>query len=189
MSDLISLETYKTAKALSSDKEDERLNLIITGVSQFIKTYCSSTFNAYIEDYKEELITVRGATNGVQLKETPVLEIYSVEEKMFGVYTALVEGSYELDDSTDVLYKVDGSKWATGINSVKVTYLAGYATIPYDLQLAAIDLVTYYWKEEHKTTRTVGANAMHNKTRSDVRDNMEVPDHIRRVLDKYRIMS
>jgi len=34
--------------------------------------------------------------------------------------------------------------WAKGVGAVKITYNAGYASTPRDLQLALFDLVNYF---------------------------------------------
>ena len=48
-----------------------------------------------------------------------------------------------LDTDLDAIYRI-GTAWPTGPGSVKVQYKAGYSTVPADLKLAVIDLVTYY---------------------------------------------
>ena len=45
------------------------------------------------------------------------------------------------------------------MGAVRITYNAGFATTPKDLQLALFDLVNYYVKDEHKE-RTLGGAKM-----------------------------
>ena len=71
--------------------------------------------------------------------------------------------------------------------SIKVTYTAGYSTCPADLRLAVIDLITYYLKEEHRETRTLGGASIQNPSSTSLNDNVGFPDHIKRVLDLYKV--
>ena len=66
------------------------------------------------------------------------------------------------------------------------TYTAGYATLPVDLKLAVIDLMTYYFKREHKERRTLGGASIQNSATTSQADNVGFPDHIKRILDLYK---
>ena len=76
--------------------------------------------------------------------------------------------------------------WPTGPGAVRISYTAGYASCPKDLQLAVIDLVTYYMKDEHKARQTMAGASIQNQSSSSQRDNVAFPDHIKRVLDLYK---
>jgi hypothetical protein len=96
---------------------------------------------------------------------------------------------YYLDQATDSVLYVTGStykNWPLGAGAIKVTYTAGYSTCPADLRLAVIDLITYYLKEEHRETRTLGGASIQNPSSTSLNDNVGFPDHIKRVLDLYK---
>jgi hypothetical protein len=42
MANLITLADYKTAEGIQSTKDDAKLDLLITSVSQLVKTYCGN---------------------------------------------------------------------------------------------------------------------------------------------------
>jgi hypothetical protein len=69
---------------------------------------------------------------------------------------------------------------------VRVTYTAGYAETPLDLRLAVVDLVTYYFKGEHKQRQTLAGATIQNPGSASVRNSVAFPDHIKRVLDLYK---
>ena len=73
-----------------------------------------------------------------------------------------------------------------GPGAVEVIYTAGYTSCPADLQLAVIDLVTYYHKDEHKARQTMQGSSTANNSTSSQNDNVGFPDHIKRVLDMYK---
>jgi hypothetical protein len=193
MTDLVTLIEYKAAEGINTPKNDEQLNKIIPSVSQLVKTYCANTFVDYYSTNKIDTINVDWDTHIVQLTESPVNTIVSVEERPnYGSsYLTLTTGAYEyyLDTITDsVIRTTNGTykNWSRGPGAVRVTYTAGYASVPADLRLAVFDLITYYLKDEHKERRSIAGASIQNQASSSQRNNVAFPDHIKRVLDLYK---
>ena len=193
MADLITLATYKDAEGLTTPKEDGRIGALIPSVSQLVKTYCGNSFVDYYSSAKTETFTVNWNTHIVQLTESPVNTITSVQERTSydSAYTTLTTGAYEyhLDTVTDSVFRTLSSgyrNWATGVDAVKVVYTAGYSAVPADLNLAVIDLVTYYLKDEYKERRTIAGASIQNQASTSQSNNVSFPDHIKRVLDLYK---
>tara|TARA_B110000014_G_scaffold233747_1_gene197244 strand:+ start:570 stop:1157 length:588 start_codon:yes stop_codon:yes gene_type:complete len=193
MADLITLATYKEAEGLSTPKEDLRITALIPSVSQLVKTYCGNSFVDFYSSNKTETFNIDWGTYIVQLTESPVNTIVSVQEResYSDAYATLTTGAYEyaLDTATDSILRTNTStyqNWPRGVAAVKVVYTAGYSAVPEDLKLAVIDLVTYYLKDEHKERRTIQGASIQNASSSSQRDNVAFPDHIKRVLDLYK---
>ena len=193
MADLISLATYKDAEGLTTPKEDLRINALIPSVSQLVKTYCGNSIIDFYSSNKTETFNIDWGTYIVQLTESPVNAIVSVQERNAynNAYTTLTTGAYEysLDTKTDSVLRTTSSaykNWPTGVDAVKVVYTAGYSATPADLELAVIDLITYYLKDEHKERRTIAGASIQNQASTSQRDNVAFPDHIKRVLDLYK---
>jgi len=192
MANLIDIDTYKTSERIESTKDDNRINKLITSVSQLVKTYCGTTIVDHHSSDKVEEFSVSWGTNLVQLTESPFVSITSVQERtsFADSYTTIPATEYYVDSSTDTVYRVTTSgsakNWPTGPASVKITYKAGYATCPTDLELAVVDLVTYYLKDEHKARQTMAGASIQNQSSSSQRNNVAFPDHIKRVLDLYK---
>lgn len=194
MANLITLEEYKTAEGIQSPKEDLRIEALIPSVSQLVKTYCGNSIVDYYSTNKTEVININWDTYIVQLTESPVNTIVSVEERETyqESYTTLTTSAYEyyLDTATDSLLRTTGGSvyrnWPKGPGAVRVVYTAGYETIPSDLQLAVIDLITYYLKDEHKERKTLAGASVQNQASTSQRNNVAFPDHIKRVLDLYK---
>jgi len=188
MAELLTTETYKQAKALTGVKDDERLGIIISSVSQLVKTYCNNTFLDYATTPLDEYFSPDWQGCDVQVTESPILVVSGVSERSStseAYYTLTELTEYAVDLKTDSVRRI-GAYWPVGIDAVKVTYTAGYASTPADLKLAMIDLTSYYMKEEHKITRNLGSASMHNPS-GTLTGNVGFPDHIKRVLDLYRI--
>ena len=156
MANLITLEDYKEAEGISNPKDDLKLNAIIPSVSQLVKTYCGNSIVDHYSTNKIETLNIDWGTHVVQLTESPVHTIVSVEERdsYKDAYKTLTttDHEYYLDAATDSILRTNGANgytdWRIGPGSVRVTYQAGYSVCPADLKLAVIDLVTYYHKDE-----------------------------------------
>jgi hypothetical protein len=194
MADLITLQQYKTAEGITQPKDDSRLNALIPSVSQLVKTYCGNSFVDFFSSNKTETFTLDWGTYIVQLTESPVNSIVSVQERQSysDSYATLTTGAYEyaLDSGTDSVLRTLSSgrykNWPLGVDAVKVVYTAGYSAIPADLKLAVLDLVTYYLKDEHKQRQTIAGASLQNQGSTSQNNNVSFPDHIKRVLDLYK---
>jgi hypothetical protein len=192
MANLIDIDIYKTSEKIESTKDDNRINTLITSVSQLVKTYCGNSIVDHFSSNKTETFNITWGSNLAQLTESPVNSIVSVEERenFSASYTTVPSTEYYLDGATDSVYRVttggQSKNWPTGPASVRIVYKAGYATCPADLQLAVIDLITYYLKDEHKARQTIAGASIQNNSSSSQRDNVAFPDHIKRVLDLYK---
>ena len=188
MANLITLQQFKDAEQITNPRDDFKLSSIIDSVSQLVKTYCGNSFVDFFSANKVEDFTIDWSTYAVQLTESPANTIVSVQKRnsITEAYSTVSTDEYYLEKNTDTVLYVDGARyqnWPTGVGAVKVTYTAGYSSIPADLQLAVIDLVNFYFKDEHKTRRTLQGATMENAPSGDGKG---FPDHIKRVLDMYK---
>jgi hypothetical protein len=193
MADLITLSDYKISQGITSLQHDTRLTSLIASVSQLVKTYCNNSFVDHTTTTKTEVFDIVYGENFVQLTESPIIAVTSVSERdePTDSYTGLVNNTdYYVDAKTDSIYRVSGNvdkSFKVGRGAVTVVYTAGYASgIPKDLQLAVIDLINYYHKDEHKTRQTIAGASLQNQGTTSQRDNVGFPDHIKRVLDLYK---
>ena len=194
MSNLVTLTEYKEAEGIANPKEDLRLQTLIPSISQLVKTYCGNSIIDFYSSNKVEDFDIYWETFAVQLTESPIVDVVSVQERgsYDEAYTTLTTGAHEyyLDTRTDSIIRTNNSggrlNWKQGVGAVRVTYKAGYASTPEDLKLAVSDLITYYLKDEHKERRTLGAASIQNTASTSQRNNVAFPDHIKRVLDLYK---
>lgn len=194
MADLVTLAQYKEAEGISSSKDDLRFNSIVPSVSELVKTYCGNSFVDFYSSNKTETFTIDWGTYVVQLTESPVNSIVSVQEReTYGAaYSTLTTSNseYYLESSTDSILRTNDSgryqNWPRGVGAVKVVYTGGYSEVPADLKLAIFDLITYYYKDEHKQRQSIAGATLQNQGSSSQRMNVGFPDHIKRVLDLYK---
>jgi len=199
MADLITLDDYKVLEGVSSTQYDEKFETLITSVSKLVRTYCNTEFDTYATSPGvTDTFDIQWDTYVVQLRQSPVISITNVYERkaQSSTYEELFKdgtnNKYEwyLDPISDSIFRtLDSGKyksWPQGVGSVKVTYLAGYTSIPEDLKLAVADLITYYHKDEWKERQTIGSATREGAGSSAIRNDPGFPDHIRRILDIYR---
>lgn len=197
MADLITVAEYKDAEGLRGEKDDDRLAVIVPQVSDLVKKYCGISFIDYYSSSKTETFSIDdNYTTTIIMSESPLVAVSAVQERTSysGDYKTLTTGNYEyfVDTESDAVIRTtkngEPSSWAKGVGAVKITYTAGYASTPKDLQLALFDLVNYYMKDEHKERRTLGGANIQNQGTSGIRTSSDFPDHIKRVLDLYRVV-
>ena len=139
MADLVTLSDYKDAEGITSPKEDLRINALIPSVSQLVKTYCANSFVDFYSSNKIEDFDIYWDTFAVQLTESPVVSIVTVQERggYDESYATLTTGAYEyyLDSRTDSIFRTNSSgarlTWRHGVGAVKVTSVSyTYLTLP-----------------------------------------------------------
>ena len=186
MADLITLDEYKSYESLVSTKEDFKLELLIASVSKLVKTYCGNSIIDHYTVPKVEEFSVKWNTDFVQLTESPLIDVTSVQmrDNEVSLYQTLTSSQYYVDYSTDSVYSVDRG-WPRGFGAVKITYTAGYEDTPQDLKLAVIDLIRYYAKNEYKERQTLAGATIENPS-AGANSSVAFPDHIKRVLDLYK---
>ena len=197
MADLITVAEYKDAEGLRGEKDDDRLAVIVPQVSDLVKKYCGISFIDFYSSSKTETFSIDdNYTTTLIMSESPLIAVSAVQERTSysGSYTTLTTGNYEyyVDTESDAVVRTtkegNPTAFAKGVGAVKVTYNAGYSATPEDLKLAIFDLINYYMKDEHKERRTLGGATLQNQGTAGLRMSTDFPDHIKRVLDLYRVI-
>ena len=202
MADLVTLQQYKDFAGLQSLKNDARINIVIDQVSQLVKSYCGTTIIDYASTNKTEYFNIGLGVDRIILEESPLIQVVSVEERtsQADAYVTLItensdsSGKYEYiaDMESDSIVRTTstGTKaFPKGMKAVKVVYKAGYTSTPDDLKLAIFDLIKYYMKDERKERMQIAGASVENQTSSSLAGNIGFPDHIKRILDMYKIYS
>ena len=201
MANLCTLQEYKDFSGLKGVQEDARINTLIPQVTQVIKTYCGTSFVDYYSTDKTEYFDIHdNLTTRVMLDESPLVSVSQVQERdsQSDAYVTLItENSdssdkyeYVIDTTTDSIIRTSatGEKaFKKGIKAIKVVYRAGYSATPADLKLAVFDLIKYYMKDERKARMQIAGAMVENQSTSGITGNIGFPDHIKRILDFYKI--
>ena len=178
---LVSLDEYKEYSSINSTEFDDKIYNIITKTSEFVKNYCNRTFIDNYDKATSQFTNIVEYSNvpGIFLTaEFPIQSIVSVELSTDSG-TTYTSTTGIVDKSKDVIIIDDTYE---GVNAYKVTYKGGFAKTPEDLKLACLDLVDYYYKKESVPRKTSSNNVIEYVMTSDL------PSHIKRVLDIYRVI-
>ena len=203
MADLVTLQQYKDFAGLKSLEHDARINVVIDSVSQLVKSYCGTSLVDYASTNKVEYKTIKDSlVKTIILDESPLIQVVSVQERttQSDAYVTLItensdnSGKYEyiVEDESDSIVRTNSTgeiSWARGPKSIKITYKAGYTTTPHDLRLAVYDLIKYYMKDERKERMSISGASVENALSSSLSGNIGFPDHIKRILDMYKVYS
>jgi hypothetical protein len=181
--------------------EDAKINVIVPAISQAVKTYCGTSFIDYYSTDKTEYFDIHdNYTNAILVDESPLVSVSLVAERtgQDDSYTTLITGNsdssgkyeYVVDTERDTIFRTTATAdkaFPKGRAAVKVTYRSGYASTPEDLKLACFDLVKYYLKDERKERMVIAGASVQNSISTTLRENIGFPDHIKRVLDFYKV--
>lgn len=183
--DLITLQEYKAYAGINSSNQDAAISALIPKVSAFVKTYCKRTFVDYINDPKVETFN-GGEGPRYWPKEYPILNVLSLEMSIdYGnTYTELEEFTdWVIDRSDDSIFCSGDEYFPKYVNGYRLTYTAGFETLPEDLKLAVLDMVTYYLKNDMAvhSPKAPGTNSV----QIEYITTTNLPAHIKRVLDLY----
>ena len=201
MANLVTLQQYKDFAGLKGVGEDAKINVILPAISQAVKTYCGTSFiDFYSTDKTEFFDILDDSTTAVLVDESPLVSVTQVQERenQSSSYVTLItensngSGKYEyiVDTALDMIRRTTatGDKaFPKGRKAVKVMYKSGYASTPSDLKLACFDLIKYYLKDERKSGLTIAGATVRNEVSTTLRENIGFPDHIKRILDFYKV--
>lgn len=201
MANLVTLQQYKDFAGIKGVGEDAKINVILPAISQAVKTYCGTSFIDFYSTDKTEFFDILDtSTTAVLVDESPLVSVTQVQERenQSSSYVTLItensngSGKYEyiVDTALDMIRRTTatGDKaFPKGRKAVKVMYKSGYASTPSDLKLACFDLIKYYLKDERKSGLTIAGATVRNEVSTTLRENIGFPDHIKRILDFYKV--
>jgi hypothetical protein len=165
--------------------KDDFLTNILNGAYHIAKNYIGHDLIA--DDYTE--YHDGDGEDTILLKVYPVntiASIYDDTSREFGSDSLIDVDDYFFDAQTGLVTLFQGSaSFKAGKGNIKVTYNAGYTTIPYDAQRGLIMLAAWLAQRagtEGLTTATLGG-------KSEQYDSYNIPLFIRQCFIPYKNMS
>lgn len=175
---------YKAHVGIQSTNYDKEIDALLPRVSDFVKNYCRRSFIDYYLTTTPKTEYFNGAVEKFILQEIPVNNVISVELSTdYGqTYSALVQYTDWVRDG-DYVVSISPYEFKYRLKGYKITYTGGYNDVPFDLELAVFDLLTYYRKNDSAVH--VNRDLTPNVTQIQYIQSTSLPAHIRRVLDQY----
>lgn len=192
MANLITIDEFKTYKGINSETSDPIISLLIGSVSNFIKEYTDRSLIDFAHSDKIEYFDAVSYPR-YWPDEFPLQSVTEVAVSSDGgvTWTVLVEDTdYFVDTQEDsIISNTVYTGFTTSpilFKSGRITYQGGYDKTPQDLKLAAMDMVQFYLKEEHTPSKALQGASVENPVFILVGN--QLPPHIKRVLDLYRVL-
>lgn len=167
--------------ALTTD-EDTRIQKFIDAASGYIEGQCNRVFaqatytNERYDGNDTRYLLLR------QFPVTSVTSIYLDDDWNFGAGTEILSAKRQIYRDCLVVRQC-GTFQYTNALAVKVTYVAGFAAIPTDIQQACLDMVV--WLYAKRNDRRSGLTAK-SKLGENAAYEAEVPPSVLAMIEKHR---
>lgn len=150
---IVTLEQIKNFLSIAHEDDDGFFVLAADIVTAEIEGITKCSFSALVEKVRR----IDGGFAGLILPDIPAVEVTTIEDKTGGAFTDPEDTN--LDTETGVLYLNSGAIWAAGKRRFEVTYDAGYAAPPADIQGVALTLIAarYERRDLSQTGITLGS--------------------------------
>lgn len=179
--DLCSRTNLKSYLGLTGTGHDDTLDMLIDAASEAIESYCRRSFGvtAHVEYHD-------GGHDRIVLRHRPVTALTGLWDDLareFSDSSEITSDDYVLDSDLGILH-LDAGTFAEGIRNVKVSYSAGYSTIPDDLSQACILLAAAWFNQGR-----AGGDGLRAQTLAGVAHQFgqqPLPESVRQLLSSYR---
>lgn len=168
-------------------EHDAELDRLISAVQTWLEGECGRAFDSaqVTEYYSGEQWTDR-----LLIARPPIINIVNLWDDTTWTYsTPLAAAAYAIENAdAGLVIRLDGGQFAKGRRNIKITYVGGFATMPADLEQAAIELV---WAAREKGH----SNLIGVRSRSVGDGNVQFVNldwgssNLAPIIDKYRLMT
>lgn len=154
---LVTLDNCKTFLGITNDSQNELLKFLINMATDYIESETGIRFKSTA--YANEEYDGTG-TRELKLKHFPVtaftkLEVNNASDNTDS-WETIDSKNYWVDNDTGIITRTsafadfddddpkglsDDTVFSTGKNKYRASYTAGYATVPYDIQMACLGMV------------------------------------------------
>lgn len=134
---VVGLSDAKAHLNITATTHDAELRRVLDVATDLCENYAGRSF-------RRRTVTAEthdGGSESVLLRWTPVISVTSVTDDGTAV------SDYTLAAESGVLWRDElaGTSWSTGRRVVSVTYVAGYASPPADVQQAVLETLRHLW--------------------------------------------
>lgn len=184
---LTDLATVKSVLGITDASKDGLLTHLINGATDNIESICGRRFKVPAADVLESL----DGSNARDLfsKNFPITVFTKLEFKESNnpvSYKEIVAGDFVRDNETGRLNLLTGN-FERGVQNYRITYRAGYAVIPADLEQAAISMVIDEFNA--RKARGVSSESLGAYSVSYSKDETRLDPEIRDVIRRYKKIS
>lgn len=162
---------------ITNNDIDDLITDLINKVSTSFETYCGRIFiSATYTEY------FNGGSSWLFPKQTPIISITNIWEDTDWVFTndPIDSTGYRIVEGNNRVYYA--GFFEKGIDAVKMTYVAGYSTIPEDLKLACLLQSSHLYKRRNNVH-------LDGETKADTTNTfttLNLLPVVKRILNSYK---
>ena len=176
-SDLTSLANVKAWLGKTDTTSDAILALLITEKSAEIRTYTSRDIYPVIS-YTD--VSDGNERSVKTLPNFPITAVSNVTIDSLTIPVSTNQGAGYLFDKNSI--RLNGYRFTKGVQNVSVTYSAGYAAIPADIERACIEWVAF--AHENRTRIGYASKSMAGETTAFITSSM--PASVKETLERWK---
>ena len=177
MADLTTLANVKSWLNIATTTDDATLSRMVTAVSNYIQSWLNRSFA--VASYTDIL----NGTGGNQLvfHEYPVISVSSmtISGNIIPASPDGIQPGYVFDARG--IYLI-GYQLTKGIKNVRITYSAGYATVPPEIEQACIELIALRYRERSRigeVSKSIGGEVVSFSQK-------DFPEGVKTILNNYK---
>lgn len=190
--DLTTKANVKEYLSITGTSDDDFIDNLIARASEAIENYCKRKFNS---ETLTEYYDGKGS-NRIVLDRRPVISITSIHDdtdREYGSATLVAASDYVLYEDRGIV-EYDASErtftstkayFADGQKNVKVVYVAGYSTIPTDVEQACIMLVALLYNRGEQRADGIKTEAQAGTYNVAYVGTLMIPE-IKQLLERYK---
>lgn len=123
----------------SNQEHDAELQRLIPAVQTWLERECERSFD---QGTVTEFFNGTDCRDRLILSQPPLVSVTNIWDDPSRLYlTPLDSSRYVIDDAEAGVIRLDGLTFQVGLRNIKITYIGGFATMPQDLEEAAIEMV------------------------------------------------
>ncbi|MBI2560299.1 MAG: phage gp6-like head-tail connector protein [Planctomycetes bacterium] len=178
MAGLTTVVNVKAYLGVTGSADDSLIENLIDRVTEFVQRYCNRKFiRSTYDEYYDGNGTVYLFLSSYPIVSVELLEIDAI---------AKASADYAIYADAGMIRLKDG-KFSEGVLNVHVTYTAGYASIPKDLEQACTEIVAM--KYYNRGTEKFGVTVRNFGEGGAVSYASTLPSEIKDVLDLFKRRS
>lgn len=148
---IISLADLKVYLELSSSAHDEMLKTFINAVTEYVESYLGRRIK--YTTYTNQLVSGKNESTIYLTFPIDSAQTFTLE-KNNGTQSSpnwdeIDADNYEVDYASGMCRLIEGSTFVKGFSNYRVSYKAGYNTVPDDIEYAAVRLIKKAWDRKN----------------------------------------
>lgn len=195
---LVTLANYKAYLKIGDTSQDTNLTVLQSAVEKRIKNFLNRDLES--ATYTDEYYTGKG-TNKMVLRQYPITSVTTIKRydgisgssEVWTTLVALTDYDRLVLDTEACYINLDNGQFESGVdNNYKITYVAGYSSIPDDIQMACKELLKVTWDNSPINQNRLGflsASSNAGSGSENLNIDPEIENKILKKIEHYKAIN